>query len=471
MKHDQYPQDWWKLIDDIIRVLVDSNDAAAREIGTTWRKMFVFLRENPPAFNELTDSHPSNQQKVLERFFSLIAARERGEVVSDDLAIEAFVEHSRPVTKMSKEICEALGAFGMFLTHKGQVFVDVPSRFLYTTALFGIGKKVLDDLLDSHPLSPYQREIIMRIASVVPKHRFGGGYFKTMTAAASLERSLGFSVRLLSQRDVYIKGSEFYQSATLNDRENTLTFANTSGLWNPLERLGSSEFEKRYGIAAGFSVDPKDGYRAKNFSHGILNAKYKCNRLYFFNPAETWASFRKAMQAARCKTAFEEDAGRFVRQVSDFITDGRLHLVALENFAELDFPKLITRISAEIIMFSNRNSDKANIAHALWCNLPCPTCQSRVLHSLFEVAADKLPLKRTLSAFLPFLFKLAPAASGEVMRYALLQGTSSSVELTDHLRDTFGFVCRRGSLTGPELKQQLKEQIRLAQQPLGTLCN
>jgi hypothetical protein len=367
---------WRECVKTLIDSLVNAPSAAAREVGKVWQWAFNRLDEHPDDFNLLQDSNPETQVSLVKEFLTACERRARGEAASDQKMVQYAIEKSLPISdapdpyQISREVADALATFGMFLGHQGHNTIDAPSRFPYTAALFGFHGQVFKDILESKKIPVSQREILQEVAKYVPKGEVQKEYFRRCEAAANIEALFGFSKRLLTATDVYQRGLEFYKASSRVGPAITLTFSNTSGLWNPLERHGTADFIRRYGINQEAHLKFKDGFRSTNFTDGILNPALACRRLYLFNEEDTWEGFRKARSSATKVNVFDQDAKELVEEVCNRIqaTSGTLHLVSVKNWGEFPPLALVTRVSSEVLMFSNRGSD-LSISHAFWCNL------------------------------------------------------------------------------------------------------
>jgi len=391
--------------------------------------------------------------------------------------VEYAVQNSLPISsapssrKVSQEVADALAAFGMFLGHEGQNTIDSPSRFPYTTALFGFQEHIFKDILESKQIPEGQWEILEEVAKHVPHGDIQREYFRRCEAAADIETLFGFSKRLLTATDVYQRGLAFYKTSSRIGPAVTLTFSNTSGLWNPLERDGTTHFNRRYSVESASTLKFKDGFRSTNFTDGILNPALACRRLYLFNETDTWEGFLNARSAARDKAAFDEEARRLVEEVCARMegATGTLHLVAVRNWAEFAPLGLVTRVSSDVVMFSNRGSD-LSISHAFWCNLSergrsrekALRRISTVLKAVTEMAtgglltvlASLVPFLESLFGKLEYVAKAQERITGERMRRLL---DDAPAQILGQLSDRFGLDLEY--ITPPMLRQQLSTYI------------
>jgi len=367
---------WYECVWAMIKNLENAPSTAARETGRVWNWAFSRLEEHPDDFNHLQDSDPESQRILVEEFLKICERRAGDSKTSDLEFVRYAINKSLPVKEapqtrqISQEVADALAAFGMFLGHQGHNTIDSPGKFPYTAALFGLREEVFADILQSKRIPEAQRQILTEVAASLPKGEAYREYFRRCEAAAHIERHFGFSKQLLSATDVYQRGLDFYKLASRLGPALTFTFSNTSGLWNPLERQGTAHFIRQYGVADGSQIKFKDGFRSTNFVDGILNPSLACRRLYFFNQHDTWDGFAKARKAAKDLVAFDKDARRFVEEVCARMeaSIGRLHLVSVHNWAKFPPLALVTRVSNDTLMFSNRGSD-LSISHAFWCSL------------------------------------------------------------------------------------------------------
>ena len=367
---------WKECIKALIDNLVNAPSTAAREVGRVWQWAFTYLDDHPEDFNKYQDSSSDTHIELVKKFLEVADKRAQKKPASDEQMVKYVIEKSLPISEapatgqISQEIADALSAFGMFLGHKGHNTIDSPSRFSYSSALFGFHDQIFKDILKSKQIPDGQRVILEEIAKYIPKGDVQKEYFRRCESAADIEKIFGFSKQLLTATDVYQRGYEFYKTSSRIGPAITLTFSNTSGLWNPIERYGTAEFIRRYGTKQGAILKFKDGFRSTNFVDGILNPDLACRRLYLFNKTETWDSFQKARKAAENVKAFDIDARKLVDEVCMRMgsTTGTLHLVSVKNWSDYPPLGLVTRVSKEVLMFSNRGSDFA-IAHAFWCNL------------------------------------------------------------------------------------------------------
>jgi len=367
---------WKECVRVLLQGLKDAPSASAREAGRIWEWAFETLEKHPDDFNRLQDTCPEDQTSLVRQFLETCESRSKGEDTSDLKTVEFAISKSLPLSEapeasqISDEVADALTAFGTFLGHEGHNTIDSPGKFPYTAALFGFHDQVLSDILESKQIPEGQRAVLKEIAECVPQGTDQREYFRRCEAAAKIERFFGFSKRLLTSTDVYQRGKEFYHTASRLGPGQTLTFSNSSGLWNPLERTGTAEFIRRYGVLSTDNLKYKDGFRATNFTDGILNPDLACKRIYLFNEDNTWKGFRNARACAADKASFDKKANSLIEEVCARMEAnyGQLHLVAVKNWHEFPPLNLATRISKEVIMFSNRGSDLA-ICHAFWCGL------------------------------------------------------------------------------------------------------
>jgi hypothetical protein len=467
---------WWECVRSVIESLVNSPSVAAQEVGKVWRWAFSRLQDRPDDFNLL--QNPDVQLSLVKEFMTTCELRARGTKTSDRKIVEFTLDKSVPLTdapstaQISKEIADALSAFGMFIGHEGHNSIDSPGRFAYSTALFGFDKEVFKDILESKQIPEGQRKILEEVAKHMPKGKARQEYFRRCEAAANIERLFGFSKRLLTATDVYQRGLEFYKASSRLGPAVTLTFSNTSGLWNPLERYGTAEFIRRYGITSASSLVWKDGFRSTNFTDGILNPSLACRRLYLFNVSNTWKGFADARALARNQTAFDQEAMKLVEQVCTRMESvvGTLHLVSVKNWTDFPPLALVTRVSDNTIMFSNRGSD-LSIAHAFWC------CRSEreervqrikerswdVLKALADMASAglltvferTLPLLESLFGRIDYLRKASEKVAGERMRRLL---DEEPAVILSELKDQFGLEVEY--LTPAILRAQVEEAFK-----------
>jgi len=292
-------QAWTQCVRVIIDALSNAPSPAAREVGRIWEWAFTRLEANPQKFNDIQTR--VGRRGLVQEFITTCERRSQGETVSDAPFVNYTMNRSLPLEdapvsrQISVEVANALAAFGMFLGHEGNNTIDSPSRFPYTVALFGFHEHVLRDILESKRIPAEQRDILLEVAMHIPRGDIQREYFCRCEAAARIERFFGFSTCLLSATDVYQRGLDFYKSASRTGPRSTLTFSNTSGLWNPLERSGTAEFRRQYGVREGQRLAFKDGFRATNFEDGILNPALACRRIYVFNEQDTWNAFAAAL--------------------------------------------------------------------------------------------------------------------------------------------------------------------------------
>lgn len=367
---------WTECVNSLIQNLLDAPSTAAREVGKVWQWAFGELQDHPEKYNRLQDSSPEQQAALVREFISTCELRAQKKDAFDQKVVEYAIERSVPIpaapatSRISNELADALSAFGMFLGHKGHNTIDSPSRFPYTAALFGLDREVFNDILKSKQISEGQRTILKEVAKYIPRGHFQEEYFRRCEAAANIETLFGFSKRLLTATEVYQRGREFYETSSRLGPALTITFSNTSGLWNPLERFGTVEFARRYGIREDAKIKYKDGFRATNFVDGILNPSLACRRLYLFNQADTQKAFCNARSLAANVEKFDADTEILLEQVYQRMVTptGTLHLATVRNWSEFPPLALVTRVSSDVLMFSNRGSDLA-ISYAFWCSL------------------------------------------------------------------------------------------------------
>ena len=469
---------WKQCVKALILSLVDAPSSCAREVGKIWEWAFSRLEEHPDDFNSLQDKSSDTQISLVKQFLKTCEVRAQGQRASDQEMVEYVVDNSlsvsdAPITKkVSREVADALAAFGMFLGHKSQNTIDSPSRFPYTAALFGFHNRVFEDILESKQIPEGQRAILKEIAKYIPKGDVQREYFKRCEAAANVERLFGFSKRLLTATDVYQRGLDFYRTSSRLGPAMTLTFSNTSGLWNPLERAGTAEFVRCYGVASQAHLKYKDAFRSTNFTDGILNPALACRRLYLFNEVNTCNGFKNARAAAQDKAKFDEHSKKLVEEVCKRIEAavGTLHLVAVKNWTEFPPLNLVTRVSSDVVMFSNRGSDLA-ISHAFWCNLSeqgrskaktlgrvstiLKATSEMASGGLLTVLASVAPFLEALLGRLEYITKVKERFTGERMRRLL---DDEPVQILAELDEQFGLDLEY--ITPTMLRQKLSALIQ-----------
>ena len=471
---------WKQCVKALILSLLDAPSSSARETGKVWEWAFSRLEEHPDDFNSLQDNSSDIQISLVKKFLKTCEVRAQGQTASDHDVVEYVADHSlsvsdAPITKkVSHEVADALAAFGMFLGHKGHSHntIDSPSRFPYTAALFGFHDQIFKDILESKQIPDGQRSILEEIAKYIPKGDVQREYFKRCEVASNVERLFGFSKRLLTATDVYQRGLDFYKTSSRLGPAMTLTFSNTSGLWNPLERSGTAEFVRCYGVVSKAQLKYKDAFRSTNFIDGILNPALACRRLYLFNELNTWNAFKNARAAAQDKAKFDEHAKILVEEVCKRIESavGTLHLVAVKNWQEFPPLGLVTRVSSDVVMFSNRGSDLA-ISHAFWCNLSeqgrsrsktlsrvstvLKATSEMVSGGMLTVLSSVAPFLETLLGRLEYVTKLKERFTGERMRRLL---DDEPIQILSELDDQFGLDLEY--ITPTMLRQKLSEFIQ-----------
>jgi|GEM_PF-4436909 len=466
---------WREVVGTVLRTLTVAPDAAAREVGRVWQWAFERLEKQPDHFNQLQESSPEHLDELICEFLQIAEARASGQSVSDASFVDKAVRHSLaledapPACCTSKEVADALAAFGMFIGHDGHNGIDSGGRFPYTCALFGLRTSVLEDILQSKQIPEEQRKILLTVAKHVPAGDRSRTYFRRLEAATMIERVFGFSRKLIASTDVYALGREFYRLSSQHGPQITVTVSNTSGLWNPHERLGTAEFVRRFGRTADATLPYKDGYRATNFTDGILNPAYACRRIYVYNSRDTWDAFQRARAAAQNTAAFDTYAKQLVTEVAARTTayPGTLHLVSVGDFDTCRPLALVTRASKDVLMFSNRGSDYS-IAHAFWCHLRHSQARSiggegaRILAIVGDLVSRGL--LSSLKALLPLLEGIFGRSSvgktarefyaGEIIRASLYGGVESFQEM---LSENLGLESHY--ITAPLLWEELHDRI------------
>lgn len=466
---------WKEVVGAVLKTLTVAPDPAAREIGRVWRWAFERLEKQPDHFNQLQESSPEHLDELIREFLKIAEARASGQSVSDAAFVQKAVQHSLaiedapPTYRTSKEVADALAAFGMFIGHAGHNAIDSGGRFPYTCALFGLQTSVLEDILRSKRIPEEQRKILLTVAKHVPTGDRSKTYFRRLEAATWIERAFGFSRKLIASTDVYALGSEFYRLSSRHGPQITVTISNTSGLWNPHERLGSAEFVRRFGKKANSTLPYKDGYRATNFTDGILSPFHACTRIYVYNSRDTWDAFGRARAAAQNTDAFDEYAKQLVTEVAARSTTypGTLHLVSVGDFDACRPLALVTRASKDVLMFSNRGSD-LSIAHAFWCHLRRSRTRSqasdvgRTIGIVGDLASsgilsalkDLLPLLEGIFGRSAIGTKAREFYAGEIIRGSLTGNVESFQEM---LLDRFGL--ESDYVTAPVLSDELHARI------------
>lgn len=459
----------------VLKTLTVAQDPAAREIGRVWQWAFERLEKQPDDFNHLQESSPEHLDELVREFLEIAEARASGQSVSDAALVQKAVQHSLAIEdapdtyRTSKEVADALAAFGMFIGHAGHNAIDSAGRFPYTCALFGLQTSVLEDILQSKCIPEGQREILLTVAKHVPAGDGNKTYFRRLEAATWIERVFGFSRKLIASTDVYALGSEFYGLSSRHGPQITVTISNTSGLWNPHERLGTAEFVRRFGKKANATLPYKDGYRASNFTDGILSPLHACRRIYLYNSRDTWDAFGRARAAAQDTDAFDEYAKQLVTEVAARSTSypGTLHLVSVEDFDACRPLAIVTRASKDVLMFSNRGSD-LSIAHAFWCHLTRSQARSqatdvaRIIGIVGALASQGvLSALKELLPLLEGIFGRSTIGAtarefyaGEIIRGSLKGSIESFPEM---LLDKFGLESRY--VTAPVLWDELHTRI------------
>lgn len=387
---------WMQSLRALIQDLCDSENAAARETGRIWKWAFEKTSEADRPWIAMQD--PITQRDLLWEFLRINeeCARNKGQegVVTEASLCDKRLRAGYSLSDLPKtiqpsyEVAAALSAFGMFVGHKDWRCIDSLGRLPYTCALFDLPPRIFDDICRTKRLTDDERAVIMAVKRCFPTDPKRRKYFKRIELAAIVQSQFGFTHELITSTDVYQRGYSFYKSASAGEAGLSLTISNTSGLWNPHERLGTEEFHRRYGVKDGCTLKYKDAFRETNFTDGILNAGLACCRLYMFNDGSTWEAFRKARSAAKNVEAFDSDAIRFVEQTCSRMggVSGALELVAIRNFAECDALPIVTRASHSVLMLSNRNPG-ATINHAFWCALESNGALP-VLEGVLKTVAD-----------------------------------------------------------------------------------
>ena len=466
---------WKEVVGAVLRTLTVAQDPAAREIGRVWQWAFERLEKQPDHFNQLQESSPEHLDELIREFLQIAEARASGQSVSDASFVDKAVQHSLaledapPTYRASREVADALAAFGMFIGHAGHNAIDSGGRFPYTCALFGLRTSVLEDILQSKQIPEEQRKILLTVAKHVPAGDRSRTYFRRLEAATLIERVFGFSRKLIASTDVYALGPEFYRLSSRHGPQITVTISNTSGLWNPHERLGTAEFVRRFGQKADMTLPYKDGYRATNFTDGILNPSHACSRIYVYNSRDTWDAFARARATAQNTDAFDKYAKQLVTEVAarSRAYPGTLHLVSVGDFDACRPLALVTRASKDVLMFSNRGSD-FSIAHAFWCHLRHSRARSiagdggRILAIVGDlVSKGLLPSLKALFPLLEGIFGRSPIGTrarefyaGEIIRGSLHGNIESFQEM---LSDKLGL--ESDYVTAPLLREELHARI------------
>ncbi|MEW6236480.1 MAG: hypothetical protein AB1656_13920 [Candidatus Omnitrophota bacterium] len=103
-----------------------------------------------------------------------------------------------------------------------------------------------------------------------------------------LSQLYGVRIRTVEAQDIYKGAKPFVFRAGAGT---ALTNSTSSGVIDPLERLGTEEVLKVLGMSTDSNfaerVGKKDAWRIHNFRDGLLNSSLYARRLYFFDRRET----------------------------------------------------------------------------------------------------------------------------------------------------------------------------------------
>lgn len=228
---------------------------------------------------------------------------------------------------------------------------------------------------------------------------------------------------------VYLTANRFYQSAAdfygANGRAAagslvTITHSTTSGLFSPMERLGSQRFANLFPSAEPDRIAalPKNPHRRANFEQGILNDAIPGIRYYQF----AWPTTAKALKEWHEAIKDPQEQGRYRESAVDLaaqaLSKPYIELTASE--APFDWVKQrLTRSSFTEQMISFRDpGTRDRIAHGVYLS-------RRGLASAPEVDALMTQMVKTSGAPLSPIVWLATALRGtaaEVVRDVLEAG-------------------------------------------------
>jgi hypothetical protein len=121
-----------------------------------------------------------------------------------------------------------------------------------------------------------------------------------MALSASAKHIYNLAVESVSAERIYTGTPDFIQNAGAGT---AVTFATSTGIFDPLEHFGTEELVKLMGIEEGDEyyekinekIKKKSAWRIVNFRDGILNSKFEARRLYFFDREATSKSMNETL--------------------------------------------------------------------------------------------------------------------------------------------------------------------------------
>ncbi|MFA5252320.1 MAG: hypothetical protein WC454_07030, partial [Phycisphaerae bacterium] len=357
--------------------LLEENEDT-REIGRFWRFLVEQCQSKPEKTKLLSTMTLEEKETLIVKYLGSIAAEDASDkskadkdIFSDVVNHSTVVEDSEVGRHVSKDLAMAFETLGMFISHEGLNFVESISNLSYALGILFFERLILDDYLKSNDIPKDIVGIFLKFRDSIRKSY--GPVEKLRLFVQELghqqERIYGITSIPIRSLGVYQRGHIFYKRAEESRSKLTLTISNTSGLFNPFERLGTKPFLKLIGSTTEESRLPlKHAMRATNFEDGILNPSIDCRRIYLWNKARTFESFKKSWEIASNKEAFVSEVRKYLNQMQIMSSQENLICCEVDNFESLPALMYLTRLSENTMMWSNRNSE-TDITHAFWFNL------------------------------------------------------------------------------------------------------
>ena len=217
-------------------------------------------------------------------------------------------------------------------------------------------------------------------------------------------------VKTQSPAAIYQTATDFYDA----NGEPTFTFATTSGLLVPRERLGDKEFARQFGLPQR-AQGGKDHHRETNFTHGILGREHLTAPRYYQFALDTTA---KALHDGYLLAEAHEKGSAYIEYATARLAES-FTLKELEISAVDGFPlrkRLITRLRPGFALLSMRGLARKRIQHGIVISA---SDLDRTPLKLNDIVNVKAVLGDLAAMVVPHIFNVgnveADVASGAVL--------------------------------------------------------
>jgi hypothetical protein len=368
----------------ILGILYD--EESTREIAKLWLFLLDKLEKRDYSNIKLLQTMSMDKkEELISDLLNTFNSEEDSYETNESQIVDSVIDSSMELgetsigKQTSKELLDAFSAFNMFMKHDNLHFVENLSNLSYALATMMVERTILDDFIHWHGLPSDISDLFYKIRNVISSTYYSFEKLRLFMQENALKSETKFGVSSIPIRSlhVYERGYNFYSAASQTKSRLTLTASNTSGLFNPLERLGSEQFKRVIGETIRMDennkpvkLPDKHSLRSMNFTDGILNRNIDCTRLYIWNKTNTIESFIFAWKQAENKEAFRNEVNKYLQEMKLMNDHGLLYCYELENFKSCSELENLTRLSENVMMWSNRHKKKKEIMHAIWFNFP-----------------------------------------------------------------------------------------------------